>query len=223
MKKIIIAIDGPAGSGKSTTARLLAQRLGYLYIDTGAMYRAVTFFWLRSRLPLKESVIESILPQINIELKQKNDFLHIILNGKDVSSEIRSPEVTQYVSPISAFPSVRRFLVNLQRKYGNHGGVVLDGRDIGTVVFPNAHLKIFLTADLDERVCRRLKELREKGFIINVEDVRRQILERDRIDSSREHSPLRKSEDAILIDTTNLTIDEQVNKIYELAIKIIKS
>lgn len=223
MRKIIIAIDGPAGSGKSTTARLLAQKLGYLYIDTGAMYRAVTLFWLRSGLPLESTSIESILLKIILELKQKDDYLYVYLNGIDVTKEIRFPEVTQYVSPISAIPSVREFLVNLQREYGKDGGVVLDGRDIGTVVFPNAHLKVFLTADIDERVRRRMQELKEKGFDIDAVDVRKQILERDRIDSSREHSPLRKAEDAILLDTTNLTIDEQVQKIYKLAKKIIES
>lgn len=223
MRKIIIAIDGPAGSGKSTTARLLAQKLGYLYIDTGAMYRAVTLFWLRSGLPLESSSIENLLPKIMFELKQVNDTLFVYLNGIDVTKEIRSPEVTKYVSPISAIPSVREFLVSLQREYAKDGGVVLDGRDIGTVVFPNAHLKIFLTADINERVRRRLKDLKEKNFDIDVVDVRRQILERDRIDSSREHSPLRKAEDAILLDTTNLTIDEQVQRIYELAKKIFES
>lgn len=223
MRKIIIAIDGPAGSGKSTTARLLAQKLGYLYIDTGAMYRAVTLFWLRSGLPLDSTSIESILPKIILELKQEDDYLYVYLNGIDVTKEIRFPEVTQYVSLISAIPSVREFLVNLQREYGKNGGVVLDGRDIGTVVFPNAHLKVFLTADIDERIRRRMQELKEKGFDIDAVDVRKQILERDRIDSSREHSPLRRAQDAILLDTTNLTIDEQVQKIYELAKKIIES
>lgn len=221
MRKIIIAIDGPAGSGKSTTARLLAKRLGYLYIDTGAMYRAVTLYWIRSGLPLELPQILKIIPSINIELKQNGDNLLTFLNGEDVSEEIRSPEVTQFVSQLSAIPAVREFLVGLQRNYGKNGGIVLDGRDIGTVVFPNAQLKIFLYADIEERVHRRVKELQEKGFDIDISKVREQILIRDKIDSSREHSPLCPAEDSILIDTTNLTIDEQVNIIYEIAQKII--
>jgi cytidylate kinase len=223
MKKIIIAIDGPAGSGKSTTAKLLAKKLGYLYIDTGAMYRAVTLFWLRSNLPLEEKYLAPLLDNIKVDLLNKNDHLIILLNGEDVSSEIRKPEVTNYVSPISTFESVRNFLVAQQRNLGNAGGVVMDGRDIGTVVFPNAELKIFLVANTEERVRRRLKELQASGIDIDKDEVERQIVERDRIDSQRTHSPLRKSEDAIEIDTTNLTIEQQVEIIYNLALERIKS
>lgn len=222
MKKIIIAIDGPAGSGKSTTARLLAKKLGYLYIDTGAMYRAVTLFWLRSKLPLEEKYVVSLLDKIKIDLLRSNDKVMILLNGEDVSFEIRAPEVTNFVSPISTFKSVRNFLVDLQRKLGNEGGVVMDGRDIGTVVFPNAELKVFLVAKTEERVRRRLKELLESGVNIDENDVRRQIIERDRIDSQREHSPLKKSDDAEELDTTNLTIEQQVDIIYNLALDKIK-
>lgn len=223
MKKIIIAIDGPAGSGKSTTAKLLSNKLGYLYIDTGAMYRAVTLYWLRSNLPLEEKYVASLLDNIKIDLLKGDSNLITLLNGEDVSSEIRKPEVTNFVSPISTFESVRNFLVAQQRNLGRAGGVVMDGRDIGTVVFPDAALKIFLIANTEERIRRRLKELRESGININEGEVRKQIVERDRIDIQRTHSPLRKAEDAIEIDTTNLTIEQQVEIIYNLALEKIKS
>lgn len=223
MKKIIIAIDGPAGSGKSTTAKLLSNKLGYLYIDTGAMYRAVTLYWLRSNLPLEEKYVASLLDNIKIDLLKGDSNLITLLNGEDVSSEIRKPEVTNFVSPISTFESVRNFLVAQQRNLGRAGGVVMDGRDIGTVVFPDAALKIFLIANTEERIRRRLKELRESGININEGEVRKQIVERDRIDSQRTYSPLRKAEDAIEIDTTNLTIEQQVEIIYNLALEKIKS
>lgn len=218
-RKIVIAIDGPAGSGKSTTAKLLACKLGYKYIDTGAMYRAVTLYWLRKKLPLDEMVVCSLLGEITINLSTQNNSLRIYLNGEDVSEEIRLPEVTKYVSPISTFSCVREYLVEQQRKIGMDGGVVMDGRDIGTVVFPDAELKIYLVASVEERIRRRLNELKQKGVELSEAEVRKQIVERDRIDSTREHSPLRKAEDAIEIDTTNLTIEEQVEKIYQLALE----
>lgn len=218
MKKIIIAIDGPAGSGKSTTARLLAEKLGYVYIDTGAMYRAVTLYWLERELPLQDQIVCNLLKEITISFQNVDGIMRIFLNGLDVTEKIRLPEVTNFVSPISAIKCVREFLVSEQQKLGANGGVVMDGRDIGTVVFPNAELKIYLVASVEERVRRRLLELKQKGIEITPEEVRRQIVERDRIDSTRQHSPLRKAQDAIEVDTTNLTISEQVEVIYRLAL-----
>ncbi|MCX7879548.1 MAG: (d)CMP kinase [Ignavibacteria bacterium] len=221
-KKIVIAIDGPAGSGKSTTAKLLAQRLNYTYIDTGAMYRAITLYWLRKGLPLSEELIEQMLQEIKIDLIQTTDGLQILLNDENVTEEIRKRKVSDWVSPISAIPSVREFLVAQQRKMGVNGGIVMDGRDIGTVVFPHAELKIFLNASVNERTNRRFKEYLSKGMDITKEEVKNQILERDRIDSSRSHSPLRKAEDAIEIDTTNLTIAQQVELVYNLALEVLQ-
>ncbi len=221
MKKIKIAIDGPASSGKTTTAKLTAERLNYTYIDTGAMYRAATLAWLRSGDKLEEDAVCKILDKVNIELRRTPGGLLTLLNDEDVSEEIRSPEVTKYVSPVSAISCVREKLVKMQREMGAEGGVVLEGRDIGTVVFPQAELKIFLLASPEERARRRMLELKEKGMDYSVEEIKRQIIERDRYDSSREISPLRKAEDAVEIDTTNLTIQEQCDKIVNLVKQII--
>ena len=222
MKKIIIAIDGPAGSGKSTTAKLAAEKLGYVYIDTGAMYRAVTLAWLRSKLELTEEILCNLLGKINIELRPSDAGQKTILNGEDVSEEIRTIEVTKNVSPVSAIGCVREKLVEMQRELGKNGGVVMDGRDIGTVVFPDAELKIFLIASVETRAVRRTLELKNKGINESIDDIKNQIVERDRYDSSREISPLKKAGDAIEIDTSNLTIEGQTEKVIELASAIIK-
>lgn len=221
MKKIIIAIDGPAGSGKSTTARLVAETLGYIYIDTGAMYRAVTLAWIRSGKEADEKFAYEILSGCKIELRQSPNGQRTILNDEDVSSDIRLPEVTKLVSPVSAMGSVRKKMVDQQRRLGELGGVVMDGRDIGTVVFPKADLKIYLVASIEARTERRLKELKEKNVNVTIEELRRQITERDDYDSSRQISPLRKADDAIVVDTSNLTIEQQTQKILDLAKEII--
>jgi cytidylate kinase len=218
---IIIAIDGPAGSGKSTTARLVAQKLGYLYIDTGAMYRAVTLAWIKSKTNLTTDNVDSILNAITIELKQGQNQQIVLLNGFDVSDEIRQPDVTSYVSPISAMKNVRDFLVAQQRNIGKLGGVVMDGRDIGTVVFPEAELKIFLIATPEERAKRRQLELHNKGIDQEYESILKSIIDRDNYDSNREISPLRKASDAVELDTTNLSIEEQCEFVVEKALKII--
>lgn len=222
MKKIIIAIDGPAGSGKSTTARLVAQKLGYIYIDTGAMYRALTLKVIELGIdPNDESSIIKIAENTKIELLYENGNLKVILDGKDVSEKIRSPEVTSLVSIVSAHPKLRDIMVKKQRELGRNGGVVMDGRDIGTVVFPDADLKIFMTADVKERAKRRQKELKAQGFDVEIEKLIKEIEERDKFDSTREVGPLKKADDAIEIDTTNLTIDEQVELVLKKAYELI--
>ncbi|HPD33689.1 MAG TPA: (d)CMP kinase [Candidatus Kapabacteria bacterium] len=219
---IIIAIDGPAGSGKSTSARLVAKALNYIYIDTGAMYRAVTLFWLRSGKELSETAMDELLPKIEISLKQGELGQIVLLNGEDVTNQIRTPEVNQYVSPISAMQNVRNKLVAEQRRIGKDGGVVMDGRDIGTVVFPDAELKIFLIASISERARRRLLELESQGISTNFEEIHSAIEMRDRYDSTRQLSPLKKAPDAIELDTTNLTIPEQCEIVLEYAKKYIE-
>ncbi|MCS7053241.1 MAG: (d)CMP kinase [Ignavibacterium sp.] len=215
MDKLIIAIDGPASSGKSTTAKLLAEKLGYLYIDTGAMYRAITLMALRNNIVNNQEEIIKLARNLDIELKFENGQISVFVDGVDVSEDIRSLEVSNNVSPISKIEEVRKILVEKQRLMGKNGGVVMEGRDITTVVFPNADVKIFLTATIDERAKRRVKEYHSKGIDIDFEKVVENIKERDRIDSSREVSPLKKSDDAIEIDTSYLTIDQQVNAILE--------
>lgn len=214
-KKLIIAIDGPAGSGKSTTAKLVAQKLNYLYIDTGAMYRAVTLFALRKGIIGKTDKIIELAKQLDIVLDFINGETKITVNGEDVSKEIRSFEVNSNVSDISAIQSVREILVKKQQKMGENGGVVMEGRDITTVVFPNADIKIFLTANIDQRAIRRAKEFSEKGTNVPLEKVKENLKSRDYIDSHREASPLTKTPDSIEVDTSDITIEQQVQKILD--------
>ncbi len=218
MKKIIIAIDGYSSCGKSTLARDLASALGFAYVDSGAMYRAVTLYFLDHGIPLHEQVaIENALDRIRIEFKNLNGENHTFLNGVDVEESIRDMRVSAAVSPVAAVPAVRRALVRQQQALGKSGGIVMDGRDIGTVVFPNADLKIFLIADEEERVRRRRLELLAKGFELSEEEVRRNLTERDHIDSTREDSPLRQAADAVVIDNTHLTRKDQLEEALRLA------
>ena len=219
MKKIIIAIDGNSGCGKSSTAKVIARALQYIYIDTGAMYRAVTLFFIKNDIDLKhEEDVAEALKQIDIsfEYNMATGSNETYLNGKNVEHDIRQMEVSNLVSPVSEISAVRKKLVEQQRRMGKAKGVVMDGRDIGTVVFPEAELKIFMTASLEVRAERRRLELHEKGTEVNINDVLENLRNRDRIDSSREDSPLKKAEGAVEIDTSNLTFDEQVNKILVL-------
>ena len=214
---MIIAIDGPAGAGKSTIAKKVADSLGYIYIDTGAMYRAFTYELLTSSISLSDiEEITKVLEKTNIEFKNNE----IFLNNLNVTNEIRSKNVTANVSAVSAIPQVREKLVDLQRKIASESNSILDGRDIGTVVFPNAELKIFLTASVKIRALRRYNELIAKDKNIDINEIEAEIEKRDKLDSSRETSPLIKASDAIEIDTSDLSIDEVANTILKLAEEI---
>jgi len=227
-EKIIIALDGNSSCGKSTYAKLIASELGYSYIDTGAMYRAVTLSAMEAGLfdhsdaPAIEE-IESLLPEIELDLQHNPEKkrTEIWLNGKVVEDTIRSMEVSNHVSYIAAIPAVRRKMVEYQRMLGKKKGVVMDGRDIGTVVFPDAELKIFLTASQEVRAQRRYKELLEKGMKAELEVVKSNLAKRDRIDSSREDSPLKQAEDAILLDNSEMTLEQQMDWFREVYQKVI--
>lgn len=211
---MIIAVDGPAGAGKSTVAKILASKLGFLYIDTGAMYRALTLKVLENNLPLEdEEKIFQLACAARIDLRNNADgSLSVILDGKDVSLDIRKPQITQFVSDVAKISRVRQVLVKMQRELGQKGDCVLDGRDIGTVVFPDAQKKFFIDASPEERTIRRFKELKGLGQDVTEDAVAQDLSNRDKIDSTRKASPLRKAPDAIYIDTTNLSIEEVVNK-----------
>ena len=217
MRRPIVAIDGPAASGKSTTARLVAERLGYRWVDTGAMYRALALKVVREKIkPWEEGRLREMLGRTEVRLEEGDGGLRVLLDGEDVTDLVRSPEVIRAVSWVCALPFVREAMVQLQRRMAAGGGVVMEGRDIGTVVVPDAEVKVFLDADVRERARRRWRELREKGMDVSLEDVERELEERDRKDSAREHSPLRRAPDAILVDTTNLSVEEQVERIVRM-------
>lgn len=221
MKKITIAIDGHSSCGKSTMAKDLARRIGYVYIDTGAMYRAVTLFAMRHNLIANGQVDAAKLQEemgnihISLRLNPETQRPDTYLNGECVEREIRTMEVSRHVSLIAALPFVRSAMVEMQREMGKEKGVVMDGRDIGTVVFPHAELKIFVTASAEVRAQRRYDELTAKGEECNYEEILENVKERDRIDSTRETSPLRQAEDAIVLDNTHMTIPEQENWLME--------
>ncbi len=222
--KIIIAIDGYSACGKSTLAKGLSRALKYAYIDTGAMYRAVTLYFIHHQIDLKDQKgIATALEKINIEFINKRGKNRTLLNKKDIEEEIRKMYISQKVSPIAAISAVRKAMVAQQQAMGQKKGVVLDGRDIGTVVFPNAELKLFLTASLKARTQRRYHELMHKEQKVTAEKIQRNLLERDQIDSTRKDSPLKQATDAIVIDNTNLTIEEQLAMVKALAKKRIAS
>ena len=218
MKKgLIIAIDGPAASGKSTTAQLLAQKLGYVYIDTGAMYRACALKAKKMGIDINdEESIRELLDDIDIRIENHNSKNRIFLDGEDVSEDIRADDISALASAISAIPAVRYKMVELQRKMGEKGGVILDGRDIGTFVFPTAEVKFFLTASPEVRAKRRWLELKQKGVNKDFSEVLADLVKRDNNDSQRALAPLKKADDAIEVDTSNMTIEEQTDFLYQI-------
>jgi cytidylate kinase len=219
IKKIVIAVDGYSACGKSTTAKQVASILGYRYIDTGAMYRAVTLYFLEHHIALTNpKEIARALQQISVTFKvNSKNVSETYLNGLNVENDIRKMKVSENVSEISTIKEVRVFLVDQQRRMGKEKGVVLDGRDIGTVVFPSAELKVFMTADVLVRAFRRQKELLLRNNMIDLDEVVDNLLKRDKIDTTRKESPLKQAEDALVIDTTHITVDEQVDEVVRLA------
>lgn len=214
---MIIAVDGPAGAGKSTVAKILAKRLGFLYIDTGSMYRALTLKALENNIPISdEKQINALAAKVKLDLRNNPDgSLSVILDGRDVSLDIRQARITRFVSDVAKIKEVREVLVKMQRELGLKGDCVLDGRDIGTVVFPDAQKKFFIDASSRVRVERRFKELKGLGQDISLNEVEQDLSNRDKIDSTRQVSPLRKAQDAIYIDTSCLSIEQVVDKMFE--------
>lgn len=218
MRKLAIAIDGPAGAGKSSVAKILAANMGYAYLDTGAMYRAVTYEVLRRELTEEKDIV-ALAAGIDMTVKPEADTMHVVVNGHDVTDHIRTPEVSAKVSAVSALAGVRAAMVEIQRRQAAEGGIVLDGRDIGTTVLPHADVKIFLTASAHTRALRRFKEMTEKNPGMTLEEVEKDIQKRDWQDSHREVSPLKQAEDAILLDNSGLTLEETAKAIMEICEK----
>ena len=213
----IVAIDGPVGAGKSTVARVVAQRLRLRYVDTGAMYRSVAWAALQRRISLSdEQSVTALAKSLRIDFVTDPIGQHVLVDGVDVTEAIRTPQVSDGASIVSVYPGVREAMVTIQRRLGVEGGVVMEGRDIGTVVFPDAEIKVFLDASLDERARRRFEELKARGAGVDLESVRKAEEERDRRDRTRNHSPLRAAPDAVVIDSTGVPADEVVARIVQL-------
>jgi cytidylate kinase len=212
---MIIAIDGPAGSGKSTTAKLLAKKIGFIYLDTGAMYRAVTHYFLNNSADLtNSSEILQLLNEMNLKIDHQNDEFTVFLDNKNVNNHIRKQNINQFASDVSKIGEVRKEMVEIQRNFSNKKDIVVEGRDIGSHVFPNADYKFFIKADILVRAERRFNEMSESS--ISIPELATQLEQRDMLDSNRAISPLEKANDALVIDTTSLTIEEQVNKLYNI-------
>lgn len=215
MKNLVVAIDGPAGAGKSTVAQLAARKLGCTYIDTGAMYRAVAWKTLQQEKPVTDELILDVVKDVHVELAYVEGKTTVSVDGTDVTGEIRTPEVTAIVSQVAALGPVRSRMVELQRRMAAKGSVLMDGRDIATSVLPDANVKIFLTASIEERARRRFKEMQAKGYDVSLEELQKDIAARDKADSEREISPLVQAPDAELLDTSNMGIDEVVQAIID--------
>lgn len=211
---INIAIDGPAGAGKSSVAKEVAKRLGFIYVDTGALYRSIGVYALNNGIETdNRQAIINILPSVDIKLKYVDENQCVFLNGKDVSDEIRLPQASMAASNVSAIPEVRAFLLDLQRDMAKNNNVVMDGRDIGTVILPDAQYKFFLTASAEVRADRRFKELKNKGMDVNYDDILSDIIQRDYNDMHRETAPLKQADDAIFVDSSDMTIEESIEAI----------
>ena len=211
---ISIAIDGPSGAGKSTIAKAVSQKLGFIYVDTGALYRSIGLYVLeKGKDTVNRKEVAALLPEINVEIRYVGGAQHVYLNEKDVSDDIRKPPVSMAASNVSAHPEVREFLLSLQRQFAKENNVVMDGRDIGTVVLPNADIKIFLTASSEERARRRYDELIKKGEPVDFQKIHEDIKHRDYNDSHRAIAPLKQAEDAVLVDTTGCALEEAINKL----------
>ena len=217
MKKVAIAIDGPSGAGKSSIAKALAKKLGIIYVDTGAIYRTVGLYVFRNKVDSKDAPkIISMLPEITVKLAYVDGTQHIYLNGEDVSGLIRTETISKYASDVSAIPEVRAFLLSLQRDMAKENSVIMDGRDIGTVVLPDAEVKIFLTASAKVRAQRRYKELVEKGEKVIFEDVLAAIITRDTNDSSRATAPLKAADDAVILDSSDINAEQTLNAVIDI-------
>ena len=224
MKKsgLTIAIDGPAAVGKSTMGKLIARELGFLYIDTGAIYRAITWKVLKNSINVSdENIISNLVSNTRVTIEKVNcmslnDYYHIFVDGEDVTEEIRNPRIDQNVSQIARLPKIRKQLIYLQRKLAEKGNIVMEGRDIGSIILPQADIKFYFTASEEERIKRRYKELISKGYSIDYEEVKKQTIQRDKIDSKRKYAPLIRAKDAILIDSTEKSIEEVKDKILKI-------
>ena len=218
MENRSVALDGPAGAGKSTLAKRVSEHFGLIYVDTGALYRCVGLFTLRNNIASRDIPgVTGLLPEINLEMKYDDSGIQrMILNGEDVTDDIRLPEISTYASDVSAIPAVREFLLNMQRDMAVKYDVLMDGRDIGTVVLPKAGLKIFITADVDARANRRYLELLEKGVETTLDEVKEAMISRDKNDSERETAPLKAADDAVLLDTTSLNLEESFEALCRL-------